>query len=160
MKKILTISATMFAFASASFADGDVDAGSKAFKKCKACHSITAPDGTIIRKGGKAGPNLYGVLGRAAGSEDAKYSKIMLAAGAAGLVWNEYNLQEYLEDPNDFLSWAAGEPGRSKMPKQKVKNVNDIVAYLESVVPDDDSDGESDDDDAESGDDDQESDNG
>ena len=43
-------------------------------RKCKACHSIIAPDGTEIQKGGKTGPNLYGIVGRAVASDpDFKY---------------------------------------------------------------------------------------
>ena len=38
--------------------------GEKEFNKCKACHTIQAPDGTDVVKGGKTGPNLYGVVGR------------------------------------------------------------------------------------------------
>ena len=46
-------------------------AGAQAdFGKCKACHSIIAADGTDIVKGGKTGPNLFGVIGRPVGSLD------------------------------------------------------------------------------------------
>jgi cytochrome c len=44
-------------------------AGEATFKKCKACHSIIGADGTEIQKGGKTGPNLYGVIGRAVASD-------------------------------------------------------------------------------------------
>ena len=38
---------------------------------------VQAPDGTDIVKGGKTGPNLYGVVGRKAGSEEGfKYYSI------------------------------------------------------------------------------------
>lgn len=136
MKNVLTIFATVAAFASPAFADGegDADAGAKEFRKCKACHAIVTPDGTAILKGGKTGPNLYAVMGRVAGTEDFKYSKIMTAAGEAGLVWDAETFAAYVVDPNGFLSEAAGESGRSKMTKQKIKSAADIVAYLESVV--------------------------
>lgn len=137
MKKILTVAATMLTFTAPAFAEGEGDAaaGAKEFRKCKACHAIIDDDGNAILKGGKTGPNLYGVMGREAGVADFKYSKIMLSAAAAGLIWDAENLPLYLEDPNGFLSEIAGESGRSKMAKQKVKNAADIVAYLESVVP-------------------------
>ena len=62
---------------------GDVALGEKDFKKCKACHSIVADDGTAIVKGGKVGPNLYGVIGRQIGSlPDFKYGASIVAAGA------------------------------------------------------------------------------
>ena len=56
------------AFAAPALASGDAAKGESDFKKCKACHAIVADDGTEIVKGGKVGPNLYGVVGRAAAS--------------------------------------------------------------------------------------------
>ena len=134
MKNVISTAVALLALSSPAFAEGDADKGAKEFRKCKACHAITAPDGTAILKGGRTGPNLYAVIGRAAGTEDFKYSSVMVAAGEAGLVWDAEGFALYLEDPNGFLSEAAGESGRSKMTKQKVKNAADIVAYLESVV--------------------------
>lgn len=136
MKNVLATAFALLALSSPVFAEGegDAEAGAKEFKRCKACHGIVAPDGTAILKGGKTGPNLYTVMGRAAGSEDFKYSKVMIAAGEAGLIWDLEGLTAYLADPNGFLSEISGESGRSKMTKQKVKSPADIVAYLESVV--------------------------
>ncbi|MCL4166617.1 UNVERIFIED_CONTAM: hypothetical protein GTU68_031205, partial [Idotea baltica] len=54
--------------AGAAFA-GDAEKGESDFKLCKSCHAVTATDGTVIQKGGKTGPNLYGVIGRVAGSD-------------------------------------------------------------------------------------------
>ena len=134
MNKVLTTAIALLSLSAPAIAEGDADKGAKEFRKCKACHAISAPDGTAILKGGKTGPNLYAVIGRAAGSEDFKYSSIMKAAAEAGLVWDADGLAAFLTDPNGFLSEAAGESGRSKMTKQKVKNPADLVAYLESVV--------------------------
>ena len=88
MKRIL---ATAFVglLAVPAFADGDAAKGEKEFKKCKACHAIEAPDGTAIMKGGKTGPNLYGVVGRTAGTyPDFNYGESLVSAGQAGLVWD------------------------------------------------------------------------
>lgn len=46
---------------------GDPAAGAADFGMCKACHSIIAADGTDTVKGGKTGPNLFGVIGRPVG---------------------------------------------------------------------------------------------
>ena len=59
------------------------------------CHTI--PDGaTVIAKGGRTGPNLFGVIGRQAGSlEGFRYGKDLVAATMAldrVLLWNEYIL--------------------------------------------------------------------
>ncbi len=72
---------------------GDPAAGEADFKKCKACHSIIGADGTAIVKGGKTGPNLFGVIGRPIGSApDYAYGDAILAVGASGAVWDEASL--------------------------------------------------------------------
>ncbi len=72
----ITFFATLAALALATpvLAEGDAAKGESDFKKCKACHMIVADDGTEIQKGGKTGPNLYGVVGRPVASvADFKY---------------------------------------------------------------------------------------
>ena len=72
---------------------GDAAKGEADFKKCKACHAITAADGTEIVKGGKTGPNLFGVIGRQIGTApDFKYGESTVAAGADGTVWDEVSV--------------------------------------------------------------------
>ncbi|MDN3722594.1 c-type cytochrome [Roseibium salinum] len=64
----------------------------KVFKKCAACHAV----GEGAQN--KVGPHLNDILGRTAGTgEDFKYSKPMIDAGKAGLVWDEASLTTYLE---------------------------------------------------------------
>ncbi|WP_126975797.1 c-type cytochrome [Frigidibacter oleivorans] len=112
----------------------DAAKGETEFKKCKACHAITAPDGTDIVKGGKVGPNLYGVVGRPVASvPDFKYGDGILAVGAAGTVWDEATLAEYVTDPTAFIDTHGGS-GKSKMTFKLAKNQADVVAYLASVA--------------------------
>ena len=60
----------------ALLAMGDLSHGEKVFKKCTACHQIADGGKNMI------GPNLWGVIGRTAGSiSDYKYSKAMIAYG-------------------------------------------------------------------------------
>ena len=56
-------------------------------------------------KGGRTGPNLYGVVGRQAGTQEDfdKYGDSIVAAGEAGLVWTEELIVEYAKDPKAFL---------------------------------------------------------
>jgi cytochrome c len=118
------------------YAQGDASAGEKKIKGCKACHSIVSGSGDVILKGGKTGPNLYGVIGRTAGTyEGYKYSKSLVAAGEAGLVWDTENLAEFIKNPTKFLrSNLDNEKARSKM-SFKLKNGNaDVAAYLASVA--------------------------
>lgn len=123
--------------AAPAFADGgDATKGEKEFNKCKACHTITAPDGTVIMKGAKVGPDLYGIVDRAAGSvEGFSYSDVMKEAGEKGLIWTEDNLVHYLPDPSKFLEEQSGDAtGKSKMTFKMAKGAEDVVAYLKSVV--------------------------
>ena len=133
MKSLLAASAAaIIAMSLPAFAEGDAAKGEKTFKKCKSCHMIKAPDDKILVKGGKAGPNLYGIIGRTAGSvEDARYSKPMQAAGEAGLVWDEENLAVFVADPKAFLTEVTGDSGaRSNMSLKLRKGGEDVAAYL------------------------------
>jgi cytochrome c len=126
--------AAALALAGPALAAGDAAKGESEFKKCKACHSIIADDGTEIVKGGKTGPNLYGVVGRAVASvPDFKYGDGILAVGAAGMVWDEALLTEYVADPTAFVDTHGGS-GKSKMTFKLAKGGEDIAAYLASVV--------------------------
>jgi len=125
MKTLLTATAAMLALAAPALAEGDAAAGEKAFRQCKACHSIQSPDGEMIVKGGRVGPNLYGVIGRTAGSvEGFRYSNALAAKAEDGLVWDETNIVEYAKDPNAFLD------GRGKMTFRLRKGGEDIAAFL------------------------------
>jgi len=136
MKSGLTLSIAM---ASAMFAGPaqatDPAKGEADFKRCKACHAITAADGTDIQKGGKTGPNLFGVIGRPVGSLDGfKYGSSLVAAGEAGIVWDEENLAEYIEDPNAWLKEVLDDPqAASKMTYKHRKGAEDMAAYLASA---------------------------
>lgn len=120
-------------------ASGDADAGAKVFAKCKACHSIVADDDTVIERGGKIGPNLYGVYTRQAGSvEDFRYGDSIVEAGAAGLMWNEADFVSYLADPKKFLAeYLDDKKARSKMAFRlnDDEDAANVWAYLVSVGP-------------------------
>jgi len=77
----------------------DLAAGEKVFGKCKACHQIG--EGAKNR----VGPQLNGVFGRRAGSEDGfKYSISMARAGDDGLKWTAETLDAYIENPKSLVS--------------------------------------------------------
>lgn len=101
----------------------DIEAGKAAFRKCVACH---ATDTTT----NKVGPHLGDVIGRTAGAvEGYNYSKAMKEAGAAGLVWDEAHLTEYLVAPK------AKVPG-TKMAFAGIKKPDELanlVAYLKTL---------------------------
>ena len=111
---------------------GDAAKGEADFKKCKSCHSIIAPDGTAVQKGGKTGPNLWGIVGNpVASNADFKYGDGILAAKAAGAVWDEAALAVYVADPGAWVKEASGDAGaKSKMTFKLTKGGEDTAAYL------------------------------
>ena len=134
MKKTLTLAFALLALAAPAFA-GDAKEGEEDFKKCKACHAIIAADGTEIVKGGKTGPNLFGVIGRQIGSvADFKYGEAIVAAGADGSVWDEASLAAYVADPAAWLQTKTGDASaKSKMTFKLAKGGEDMAAYLATL---------------------------
>jgi len=124
----------LLAVAAPAFADADPAEGEENFKKCKSCHAITAPDGTEIQKGGKTGPNLWGVVGRAAGSApDFKYGDGLLEANAKGVLWDEAQIVTYLADPSAWVKATTGnDAAKSKMSFKlpDAEDAADLAAYL------------------------------
>ena len=103
-------------------AEGNVENGEDVFKKCRACH--------LVGEGAKdtVGPNLNGVVGRkAAASETYKlYSENMRELGAGGIVWDDANLDKYLENPKGLVP-----QGKMAFPGLKEKSDrDDVIAYL------------------------------
>jgi cytochrome c len=124
IKTALAAAAACLALTAPGFA-GDAKLGEKVFNKCKACHSIIKEDGTAVVKGGKVGPNLYGVIGRQIGSyPDFAYGESIVAAGADGTLWDEAELASYVADPT-----------KSKMSFKLASGGEDVAAYLASLKP-------------------------
>jgi len=129
---VLTAAALM---ASPAFA-GDPEAGEREWRQCRACHMIVDDAGNDIQRGGRVGPNLYGIIGRTAGTvEGFRYSPDMEAAGAAGLEWDEETFVAYVQDPTGFLREYTGNSGaRGSMAFQMRSGAEDMFAYLESLA--------------------------
>lgn len=135
MTKFILLAVASVALAVPAFA-GDPVAGEATFKKCKACHSIIGADGTEIQKGGKTGPNLYGVIGRGVAVDaDFSYGDSIAALGATGAVWDEASLAAYVADPAAYLKQALGDDAaKSKMSFKLASGGEDVAAYLASVA--------------------------
>ncbi|MFN4099954.1 MAG: c-type cytochrome [Pararhodobacter sp.] len=142
MNKILLLSAAalMSLGAPAAFAQtGDAAAGEGQWRGCRSCHSITDDAGTMIQRGGRTGPNLYGLPGSAVASDEGfRYSPSMLefAALDGGQVWTEELFVAYLADPTAFLRHQLDSTSaRSTMSFRMASGAEDLWAYLVSVSP-------------------------
>ncbi len=134
MKTLLTATAALLALAAPAFAEGDAAKGEREFNKCKSCHMIETDDGETIVRGGRTGPNLYGIVGRVAGTvEDFRYGNGLEAAAEAEFVWTEEAIAEYVEDPRKWLD-GQGFPNQSKMTFKLRKGQEDVAAYLASLT--------------------------
>ncbi|KIC09481.1 cytochrome C550 [Leisingera sp. ANG-M1] len=136
MKPLMT-AAILGLLAAPAFAEGDPAKGEKGFNKCKSCHTVTSDAGDVIVKGGKTGPNLWGIAGRTAGTvEGFKYSNDLTAAGEAGLVWDEEKFVAFTTDPKKFLQAETGNSkAKSKMSFRLKKGGEDIFAFLAANGP-------------------------
>ncbi|NSX53449.1 c-type cytochrome [Parasulfitobacter algicola] len=119
---------------------GDADAGEAAFRQCVACHIVQNDEGeTLAGRRAQTGPNLYQISGRSAGTvEDFRYSDAMVAAGEAGLVWNEETFSAYVQDPTGYLREFLDDSGaRGKMAfrVRKEEDAVNLYAYLASLSP-------------------------
>ena len=115
---------------------GDAARGKALFKDCRACHSVIDETEIPVVRGGRTGPNLYGVIGRHAGSVPGFfYSTSMVEAGRAGLRWNEEDFVIYVKDATAFLRDYLDDPtARGKMAYRLPDSAKarDVWAYLES----------------------------
>lgn len=117
----------------------DAAAGAQIFaQRCATCHMVVAPNGNVLVKGGKTGPNQHGVIGRKAGSQGdfARYGDDLVAAGEKGLVWDEAQVIAYLDDPVAFLRGFLGDnSARSRMAFKLADEGQraDVAAYLATL---------------------------
>ncbi len=122
-----------------SHVSGDAAAGADVFRKCKSCHMIVSTDGEEFEKGGRSGPNLYGMEGRQAGTvDDFRYGASLVEAGEAGLEWDEASFIAYVQDPKKFLAATLDDTkAKSKMSfrLKDEEDAADLWAYLVSFGP-------------------------
>jgi len=92
-------------------------------RKCSVCHTLT-PDGA-----NRAGPTLYDVFGREAGTLPGyTYSKALIDSD---VVWNEVTISQLFVDGPDVML-----PG-TKMPVQRLKRIErreDLIRFLKEAT--------------------------
>ena len=109
--------------AGSAYAQGDAEAGKNEFKKCMACHAVG--EGATNR----VGPVLNDVFGRVAGTyEGYKYSKAMVDAGAAGLIWTPETMAEFLYKPKDFVPGTDPRPPADRRADAAHARADDLEA--------------------------------
>ena len=100
---------------------GNAANGANVFARCAICHSGTKGDGN------KIGPNLFGVVGRKAGTAtDFYYSAAMKSAG---FTWDNDKLDAYIASPQKVV------PG-NKMAFAGIASAGqraDLIAYLDTL---------------------------
>ena len=87
--------ATALAALPAPYSAADLENGRVVFARCRSCHTITEGGSNMT------GPNLYGVIGRVAGTHEGfNYSAPLKAAG---FTWDGARIDHWLENPRTFL---------------------------------------------------------
>ena len=102
----------------------DISNGERQFaRKCSVCHTLKVDGGR------RAGPTLFGVFGRQAGTlEGYAYSDALLESS---IVWDEATIDRLFKDGPDIVT-----PG-TKMPIQRMKSDQDrrdLVTFLQSAT--------------------------
>ena len=97
--------------------------GAVVFRACQACHTLSPDDGN------RAGPTLYGIMGRRIGTAPGyRYSE---ALGGMSIVWSKETIARLFE-----VGPTAYTPG-TKMPEQTITNADDrraLVEWLDRVT--------------------------
>lgn len=100
--------------------------GQAVARKCQACHTFGEGEGN------KAGPALYGVVGRVIGTQEGfKYSDIMRDHAAAGDTWTYEALDAFLEAPRTNMPGTKMGFAGVKAPQERA----DLLAYLATLSP-------------------------
>lgn len=98
-----------------------VAAGQRAFAMCTGCHVAGVGEASM------AGPNLYGVVGRVAGSlDDFAYSE---ALAGSGITWTDGELDAFLANPTSKVAGTSMVAGAVSNDENRAA----IIAYLGSL---------------------------
>lgn len=120
------------AFAAECSLPADAQAGKTVSNQCKSCHEFAAD-----KPSRPTAPNIHDIYdSQAGGRKDfTKYSEGMQGAAAKGVIWNDANIVEYLNDPKAFLAKVNGKDVKHAMffalkDEQKRK---DVAAFLKAI---------------------------
>ena len=135
--------------ATPALAEGDPAAGEEAFnRQCVACHVVVDGNGeTLAGRNARTGPNLYAVSGRLIGSlEDFRYSSSLASLGTEQeMTWDEASFVGYVQDPTGWLRETLDDRrarGRMAFQVRSEEDATNLYAYLASLAPAPDAEGE------------------
>jgi cytochrome c len=95
--------------------------GRDVFAQCDGCHLVERDASS------SAGPNLFGIVGRRAGSlRGYPYTDALVASQ---VTWDAASLDAYLADPSGFIPGSEMERGTVRDPELRAA----VIAYLSSV---------------------------
>jgi len=121
MRTALLIGLMGFVAAGTAQAAGNAKNGEQIFARCAICHSNAKGDGN------KIGPNLFGVVGRKAGT--APQFSYSAAMQKAGFVWTNDKLDAWIKAPQTVVPGNkmafAGLPSATQRA--------DVIAYLDTL---------------------------
>lgn len=122
MRGITLTLLALFALSATAAQAGDANRGKITFmRQCSACHTV------IANTRDSMGPNLFGVVGRQAGSKRGyTYSDAMKGSG---IVWSETALKSYVMDPMGVVPQSNMMFTGTHNPAQ----ADDVVAYLATL---------------------------
>jgi cytochrome c len=125
---LAAVAGALSAFSAApAFAAGDATKGFQVFKgTCGVCH-LARNDMSTNDAATKIGPNLYGVVGRKAGT--VKHFRYSAAMHDSGVTWTPDMLRRYVHAPQKTIpNVRMAFPG---LPNQQ--DADDVVAYLATL---------------------------
>ncbi len=106
---------------------GDLETGTKVWKKCSACH--------VVEKGGanKIGPALYGVLGRkVAAIDDYKYSQALTDYNKE---WTFQEMNGYLKKPQTWIKGTKMSFAGLRKEKDRASVILFLNQYSDNPLP-------------------------
>ncbi|HEY0942327.1 MAG TPA: cytochrome c family protein [Steroidobacter sp.] len=125
MARIAIVMTSMLALSASALGadDAATKRGQLLFMQCRACHD-TQPSSVQ-----KVGPNLTGFFGRPAASAPG-YKAYSAALKKSGVVWNDENLDKWLQRPSGMVPGTTMVFAGVQAPADRAA----IIAYLKSAT--------------------------
>lgn len=121
LRNALCVALTLASLQAVAADDNRIAAGRQVFERyCQTCHGVTGPAAS------GTGPDLRGIVGRKAGSEDGGIHS--RAALDSDIVWSRESLRRYVLDPDRAM------PGTLMSPQMLApEEVEELLDYLENL---------------------------